>query len=232
MPLNAFRQRFSFKAWFDKWREELEHPATTAAEGRWSLAPRRAVLEALSDAGAEQFLNPLIAGHLRRFGGQLAQAHAPERWFWVRSEWEKVDISYGLATHFSGDSGGWNRAWDAGKTGDMGQCEVKVCYVHHCAGQIMALAAQLKQRRDRDVRRKAPGRDALQYHGVVWLFQHDGAEKMGAIGKGLEEEARSLGLDISRAFKQPAKPDALGRLWPSLDGREYTCGLSIALVKL
>ena len=231
MPLAAFHEVFSLEAWFDQWRVAIDRHESPSAEGAvWPPSTRRAVLEALSDASAEQFLNPLVASHLRRFGALHARLVAPERMFWVRSEWEKVDISYGLATPFRPGPRAWDNAWASGATGDIGQCEVKVCYTHLYAGKMKRLAGQLEVRRERDYVRKAPTLPHIRYHGLVWLFEHGGATTLQRVGDELLEEATSLGLVARRTFTYPSSPDDLGRLWPYPDGN--SCGLTLALLEL
>ncbi len=237
MERDAFRNQFTFEGWFKEWRAALAQPgeaSDSATAGHWSGAfrVRRAVLEALSDAGAEQFLNPLVASHLRSFGSRIASTSAPESWFWVRSEWEKVDISYGLAPRrFSGESRGWERAWLSGATGDLGQCEVKVCYTHHYAGKMGVLRGQLEERRERDVRRR-PHFERQRYHGLIWLFQHEGVGELRHVGDRLLKEAEDLRLKVLHPFLIPSAADNLGRLWPSCEKQNYECGLSLALVEL
>lgn len=224
--IDSFRKKFSFESWFDAWRDALDAQSTI----------RSLVLEALSDASAEQFLNPLVANSLRHFGGELAARLAPKRVFWVRSEWEKVDLSYGLAEPFKPTTSGWELAWRAGKTGDLGQCEVKVCHTNLRAGRLKTrlktLAGQLEDRRDRDRAREAPGHTQLRYHGLVWLFQHGGTSDIQGVGRQLEREAAALGLKVRRKFFTPTRADNLGRIWPSADGSTYRCGMSLALMEL
>ena len=169
---------------------------------------------------------------MRHWGGHLARTHAPQRSFWVRSEWEKVDLSYGLATPFDIHRLGWEKAWHQGDTGDLGQCEVKVCYTHLHEGKIKTLAGQLEERRARDRNRRGPGSNCLRYHGLVWLFQHGGIDRLHDIGAGLEAAAQQSGLTVRRGFGYPSGPDDLGRIWPSSNDRDHRCGLSLALVEL
>ncbi|MCC6993525.1 MAG: hypothetical protein IT370_02735 [Deltaproteobacteria bacterium] len=240
MERDDFRSKFTFEAWFDEWLRQLGPAGSALPTGdehdhHWSgsFEVRRAVLEALSDAGAEQFLNPLVASHLRAFGSKLARTTPPSSWFWVRSEWSKVDISYGLAqTPFAGRSGGWEKQWRAGDTGDLGQCEVKVCYTHQYEGRLPVLQGQLRSRRASDRHLKAPGFDQQRYHGLVWLFQHEGVDELEEAGEQLLKEARDLRLKVLRGFSFPRDADNLGRLWPSCEGRDYKCGMSLALVEL
>lgn len=218
----AFRQRFSFEDWFDRFCSDIDSPSPI----------RRLVLEALSDAGAEQFLNPLAASNLRRYGAAIAAGTDPDLLFWVRSEWEKVDLCYGLAVPFEPTRRGWNSAWEQGKTGDLGQCEAKVCYTHIPAGKVEELAGQLRQRRQRDQVRRSPGLEHLRYHGIVWLFQHAGVDAMPDVCRELESRAETLGLTVLRPFRAPATPEDLGRIWPSATNSSYSCGMAMALLEL
>lgn len=192
------------------------------------------MLEALSDASAEQFLNPLVASDLRKFGRDLASRCAPERVFWVRSEWDKVDLSYGLAEPFELTHAGWQTARKSGTAGELGKCEVKVCYAHFYAGKIKCLEKQLRQRERASMQQSsAYGTPAqgLRYYGLVWLFEHGGAKNLKRVGKLLEEEASGLGLAVRHGFCDPAVRD-LGRIWPSSDGSTYQCSISAALFEL
>lgn len=225
---------FSIENWFDALRADLGKPSTHDAA--WPPTVRRFILEALSDAAAEQFLNPIVANHLRLFGGNVVEKHgmSPERMFWVRSEWEKIDLSYGLALPFTPTSVGWEQAWRAGTSGELGQVEAKVCYAHlrtaDLKGQIKKLSRQLKARRAYDLWQKSPHREKLRYHGLVWLFQHGGVDELEDVGEMLLEDVEDLGLTVSRKFDVPTPPDDLGRLWPAK--ASYQCGLSVALVEL
>lgn len=229
----AFQQRFSMDHWFDAFCRQLSSdPVPTGDEEIWTLSFRRSVLEALSDSGAELFLNPLMASHLRHFGRQLARHHAPEKWFWVRSEWDKADLAYGLAAPFDAANHGWNEAWLRGITGDLGQIEAKVCYTHFDAGQIRTLADQLRTRKKRDWQNNAPHRHRQRYHGVVWLFQHGGIDGIAGQADRLTQEACGLGLTLRRPFGTAETAVHLGRLWPSQSGKDYVCGVSLALFEL
>ncbi|MEN9796372.1 MAG: hypothetical protein RL653_68 [Pseudomonadota bacterium] len=190
------------------------------------------LLEALSDASAEQFLNPLVASHLRNHGGRLAKAVKANKVFWVRSEWEKVDLCYGLADPFKPTPEGWASSWRTGATGDLGQCEVKVCYTHLYAGKIETLAGQLEERRERDKSYDAPNRKRLRYHGLIWLFQHGGIDELKSIGDKLEATSVRNGLNVVRNFVPSREQDTLGPLWPSENGEAYACGMALALVEL
>lgn len=229
--VETFRNVFSFESWFDSWCQQLGSQDGEPSDERWVFSLRRTILEALSDASSEQFLNPLVASHLRHFGRRLADQHVKERWFWVRSEWTKVDLSYGLAENFDiHRHGAWDRQWATGGTGDLGQCEVKVCYAHLYADKIETLAAQLVERRARDRRGHAPDAEKQTYHGVIWLFEHGDANEIRRVGAHLEDEARRWGLAVRRPFQHSDELDDLGTLWPHPDG--YRCRLAIALVEL
>lgn len=230
MDLAAFHERFRFEEWFDTWMLELASPI---AEGEtWPPSTRRLISEALSDASAELFLNPLMASHLRRFGSKLAKESGSDRVFWVRCEWAKVDISFGLAEPFSLSVDGWNQAWQNGTTGDLGQCEVKVCYTHLHAGRIKTLAGQLAERRERDRSPAAPGSEGLRYFGLVWLFEHSGTSTLASLGSALEHQAELEGLEVLRPFERNVNEVVLGGIWPSIDESPYTCGLTLALFEL
>lgn len=227
--LQRFRNEFWLVDWFDRWLEVLGPPMETADE-TWPPPLRRLVTEVASDASPEQFLNPLTAAHLRRHGRKLAQDLELSRQFWVRSEWEKVDLSYGLAGAFSDNN--WDRAWSDHETGDLGQCEVKVCYTHQYKGKVAILADQLTERHKRDQLRKAPGRAFQRYHGLIWLFQLDGIDKMAEVGGEIEAETGRHGLTVVRSFNLPARADNLGALWPGRGHSDYGVGLAAALVEL
>ena len=229
----SFQQRFAIEHWFDAFCRQLSSdPVPTGDEETWTFSFRRSVLEALSDSSAELFLNPLMASHLRHFGRHLARQHAPEKWFWVRSEWDKTDLAYGLATPFDAAHHGWERAWSSGITGDLGQIEAKVCYTHFDAGQIGTLAKQLRTRKNRDRQNNVPHRHRQCYHGVVWLFQHTGVDGISGQSERLTRDACDLGLTLRRPFGTADAAVHLGRLWPSQSGKDYFCGVSLALFEL
>jgi hypothetical protein len=191
MDIDSLRELFSMRDWFCRWVDALAAPSTDA---RWPSPLRRLVAEALSDAAAEQFLNPLVAQHLRRYGASVAEASSTDRVFWVRSEWEKVDLSYGFARPFEGSSAAWDRAWRDGVTGDVGQCEVKVIYAHQPQGMMKTLAGQLEERRAKDVARAAPDAAKLRYHGLVWLFEHGDGAGLPELIENVKAEATQLEL--------------------------------------
>lgn len=129
------------------------------------------MLEVLTDASNELFAAGIIAAHLRRFGAahhpQVANGH-----FWVRSEWAKFDMCYGIATARFRD---WNLAWDNGVTGDCGIIELKVIYSHYDdskkAEKMDELSRQLKARQEavRKASNGFPNGDVnnLAFHGIV-----------------------------------------------------------------
>ena len=223
--LVTFRGVFSFESWF----KALQIAVTPLQlNSTWPGSLRRMALEALSDSSAEQFMNPLVAGHLRRYGADLASRYAPHRWFWARSEWEKVDISYGLSEAFDASRDGWDDAWARGVTGDLGLCEVKVCYTHQFLGRIETLGEQLETRWRR-YRLRTPD---YRYHGLVWLFQHHGVNDLEGASEQIRVAASRVGLSVRCGFELPLEPDDLERLWPSRDGGHYQCGMSLALLEL
>jgi hypothetical protein len=227
MDIDSLRDGFSMKTWFGEWVAALAAPASTDAQ-RWPSPLRRLVAEALSDAAAEQFLNPLVAQHLRRYGASVAGA-STDRQFWVRSEWDKVDLSYGFARPFEGSVGAWDRAWREGATGDVGQCEVKVIYAHRPQGVMKTLAGQLEERRARDVSYAAPDAAKLRYHGLVWLFEHGDGTALGDLIDRVKEEA--VALNLAHVAEAPVMVDDLGMLWPSTGGNPYRCAMSVALLE-
>lgn len=235
MELDRFRETFSFEAWFDSWRKTLEAPAS--AGHVWPPSTRRTVLEALSDIGAEQVLNSLVAMHLRRYGSEFAQTLAKtlgatqERLFWVRSDWRQVDLSYGLANPFRPTLRSWNMAWSEGATGDLGQCEMTVCYAHHHDGKVRSLAERMRNQQAYGLIHEARGLAQLRHHGMIWLFEHGGAEELEKVGARLLAEAEEQGLVVRRPFEYPKTADDLGMLWPSRDGSPYRCGMAVALVE-
>jgi hypothetical protein len=221
--------QFSLEAWFRSWVDALDAPAEIP-EAAWPPSTLRMVLEALSDAAPEQFLNPLVAQHLRRYGTQIAQKAKSDRIFWVRSEWEKVDLSYGFAIPFALGARAWDAAWRRGHTGDCGQIEVKAIYSHRYEGTMGILAAQLEQRFQRDKRRNAPDLARQRYHGLVWLFDH-GLGHEAELEGWVRDEALRLGLRMAVQPKTMATHD-LGSLWPSTGGKPYRCAMSLALLEL
>jgi hypothetical protein len=235
MELEEFRTRFRFEDWFDAWRTELAARGAGECEGSisaWPASLRRMVLEALSDAAPEQFLNPLAASHLRRFGGRLAGRFAPNHVFWVRSEWNDVDLSYGLALPFESRARPWEHARETGRTGELGRCEVKVCYAHLMQGKMKVLAGQLEARRARDREEGLPGAETLRYHGLVWLFSHGDDGRLPSVAALLRGEADGNGLRAVRAFEGDVVTDDLGRLWPTTGGGAYRCRLTTGLFEL
>ena len=124
------------------------------------------------------------------------------------------------------------RSISAGISGDLGQIEVKVCYTHHYAGKINMLVTQLEKRREQDRLTKAPTWSSQHYHGVIWLFQHGWVEHLAPMATELTSEATRLGLIKRQSFRTQEAADPLGRLWPSLNGQNYSCGLSLAFFEL
>jgi hypothetical protein len=220
-------------SWFEAWVRDLS-AVPPEQSGGWPHGMQRTVLETLSDASSEQFLNPLVAIHLRKWGqakfGPSPTGDLPG-WFWVRSEWGKVDISYGIAPKaFSGGLQGWDAARHRGNTGDRGQLEVKVCYSHLYAGRMLKLGSQLLMRREAH---QASGSDrpAQAYHGLVWLFD-DGRVRGELAEAAILTEATAAGLTCRTGFVRVVRNASLGQLWPSLGGEHYACSLWMALMEL
>jgi len=102
--------------WFESFRDELG--AVAVVDPSWPTTAGAMLHEALSDAGAEQFLYPLAAMRLRQFGRRRATGQGfRDEVFWARSEWEMVDVSYGLAKPFDVDS---DAAWRVVRTALLG----------------------------------------------------------------------------------------------------------------
>lgn len=232
MSSDRFTQAFSIEDWFDEWRRVLSESSSEplAPTEPWSLSLRRLVMEAMSDASPEQFLNALTASHLRHFGRQKAHEASIDRIFWVVTEWSKTDLSYGLASPFEGSD--WNGAWEQGVTGDMGQIEVKVCYTHLVGNRIGVLADQLKRRRDTERSHPRRGIGEQRFYGLVWLFQHGGCDKMTSVASSIEEKATTNNLCVRRPFGANATEDDLGNLWPTHGGSRYTGAAQCALFEL
>lgn len=55
---------------------------------------------------------------------------------------------------------------------------------------------------------------------------------MSGVGKKLEEEGKRVGLTTVCAFDCPSAPDNLGKIWPSLNGKDYECRMTMALFDL
>lgn len=220
--------KFPIERWFAKFGQDLES-TPPGPEDAWPTTPLRMLVEALSDASAEQFLNPLVAMHLRRFGSAWARrAGDAGKVFWVRGEWEKVDLSYGLAAPFNHED--WDRAWCDGATGDLGQIETKVCYTH-LTPPIGTLVDQIVERRDRDrkLHKQWKRATAQQFHALVALFGHSGTAGLDD----LEEKARSYRqLSQVGEFTRFSEPQNLGRLWPTRSAKNYQCRVSLGLFRL
>jgi len=207
--------------------------------GDLGTPPRSAeVAEVLSDTSAEPYLNALAARHLRAFGRRRRGSR-----FWVRSEWGKTDICYGVA---SGTFVSWDDAWQLGVTGDLGQIEAKLLYAHYTRAQraerLGKLASQLdaRARKDRKLRDAAHAA-AQSYHGLVWLFAHgsdtsspdDASKEVLDAQASVLSEARDLGLPAPKQARgQPFRSvftENLGDLWPNVTGN-YIGRLSVALL--
>lgn len=183
------------------------------------------IIEVLSDASNEQFLNGLMASHLRHWG----RKEYDNDLFWARSEWHKTDVSYGLATQsFSYRGRGWDSAWHKGITGDIGQIEVKVCYSHLYSGKILQLASQLLRREQGDRDNKLLRRPQL-YHGVVWMFDI-GQDSLDSAMKAIDAEMNeSQRLSWTSPFRKVGEQMVL---WPSNNGEGFKCSLYVGLCAL
>jgi hypothetical protein len=232
---------FSFADWFVAWRKALGNPARFAHGAEWQLDLRHQVVSALSDASAEQLLNPLVASHLRHYGARWAIENGyKEKTFWVRSEWAKADLSYGLAEPFDGPSRDWDKAWLDGKTGDVGQCEVKVLYAHYGESKVehklKKLEWQLKTRRDVDRTWQKRTPQVLQhlfdqqYHGLIWMFEHK--NEPGTLESIQLQTRLPDTLELIGGPTPPADSDILIGTWPDAAGKQYAARLDLALVKL
>lgn len=116
------------------------------------------VIDVLSDCSNELFVNGLTAMHLRQYGRRQGLDG-----FWARSEWGKVDVSFGrVESRFKR----WPR-----KPADIaslvdGLVEAKVVYWHMSDGfhakKFRLLRSQLDQRAAR-FKRKSPA-----LYGMIW----------------------------------------------------------------
>ena len=207
----------------------------------WMRAERgREALEIQSDCSNELYLNALTALHLRRYG----RARDFPLW-WVRCEWAKVDISFGMAKE---QFQNWNAAWNNGKTGDIGQIEGKVLYWHHsksaCCFKLCDLRRELDDRRKKDVGH----REWQLYFGLVWMVsfeppQHDDASLASLHGErasrhGWAELFAESGLVVhdapmerpeSAVFDHVTTLD-MKSLWPRTD--VGTASLWVTLIEL
>lgn len=225
---------FSFADWFVAWRKALGNPARFAHGAEWQLDLRHLVVSALSDASAEQLLNPLVASHLRHYGARWAIENGyQDKTFWVRSEWAKVDLSYGLAEPFDGPSRDWDKAWLDKKTGDFGQCEVKVIYAHYSDSVkttvLEKLANQLQARREYDQNRD---RLTQQYFGLIWMFEHKNEPGNRTLESIRLQTRLPDTLELIGGPTPPADNDILIGTWPDAAGKQYEARLDLALVKL
>lgn len=212
-------------------------PHLREEDDRWPSSLMHFILEDLSDSANELLLNAIAAAHLRRHG-RKRQGDG----FWVRREWTKTDISYGLA---QGQFRDWNLAWWKGTTGDLGQIEAKLCYTHLYAGRIGALKKQLSARRVADTNAAKEQRRTQSYHGLVWLMRHEGGRsfpELDEVAATLVDEAGRPQLvrrdespvkltPVGEGFHGIGKSIPLGRLWPSAP-EGYQCSLSVALFRL
>ena len=222
--------------WFRDFVAAMKVPPKGDPEGTWTPIAKLAI-EALSDASAEQLLNPIAASHLRHYG-QERYGHAEEGfkgpWFWVRSEWCKVDISYGVANEAfkGGNTGrGWDVAWSQKATGDLGLIEAKVCYSHlDIPSRVGGLAAQLKDRRSDNV---DFGMVNQRYLGIIWCVQHGERTDANVLLDTASDAMKANGLVIRAPFQPIATNVNLGYLWPSLGAvKPYYSNVDVALGEL
>ncbi len=157
---------FDVEKWFAAFCEEAKGDTPFIWPDSGSMG--HMMIEALSDSSNELFCTAILARHMRRY----AAKQTLER-FWVRCEWTKFDLSYGVATEPFSD---WNEAWNRGITGDLGTIEVKVIYDHYASSMIKAkindLVSQLAARRQQveNWRRPKPisgKQKSLGYHGLI-----------------------------------------------------------------
>ena len=204
----------------------------------------REAVEVLSDVSGEPYLNAVAARHLHRYGRERKGVG-----FWVRSEWEKVDISYGMSSQRLES---WAAGRRSGWMGDLGQIEVKVLYTtsgkakKYFESTIDVLGRQLRDRQKRGLARSPPshGRPP-EYHGVVWLHDHGRGrhdtearvrERVNAASAAVEEALIVHGLEYIRAgtdddlFRFVCREN-LGESWPIVDG-DYVGELRVLLVRL
>lgn len=217
---------FPIQTWFETFTRDLRSPQT--GMGPWPGSPLAMVLEAMSDASPEQFVNPLVAMHLRRFGASWARERGfVDRLFWVRSEWQKVDLCYGLATPFEGDD--FNDAWNRHATGDLGEIETKIWY-SHLSSPIGTVAAQIQKLREWDAGLPAheQRKVAQHFHALVLLFQHRGSDQLAR----MEAEVRNQkDLKLVGQFVRVAEMEEVGQLWPTRNGEAYRGSLSLGLLQ-
>ena len=168
--------------WFKKLCNDLramEHPVPWFDRGNAG----NLLLEVLLDASNELCVSSFLATHLRRFGRDQ-NCRRTDRWFWVRSEWAKFDLSYGLAFCKFEE---WNAAWVVGDTGDLGTIELKVIYDHYDRGtklkKMDELYRQLVSRRGEIAKSRSKEGDNLQrqladpaFHGLVIFLSEKGTE--------------------------------------------------------
>lgn len=153
---------FDFVKWFEAFRRAVMGTRShRAGPERWPRPVAMMVREALSDVAPEQFLNALAASHMRHWARGRLPRHQQ---FWCRSEWGKVDLTFGVAERDPKRE--WSaKTWTALRRTTRGICEVKVVYAHYGkakrSGMIENLAGQL-----------GPGGAHLERYGIVWLYGH------------------------------------------------------------
>ncbi|MBN1205454.1 MAG: hypothetical protein JXB05_11075 [Myxococcaceae bacterium] len=115
----------------------------------WLAVDRgREVLEVLSDAAQELYVNALAAHHLRHYGRRHTALKDPPRGqlFWARCEWGKTDICCGIAREPIED---WDSDYKRNATGDLALIEAKVIYKHYSpsikSAKVQELASKLSE---------------------------------------------------------------------------------------
>jgi len=77
--VDGIHSSFDIKDWFCNWRALVADRSGPAGDDHRLLPLRETILEALSDSSAEQFLSPLTARHLRRYGRTWSANHPIQR---------------------------------------------------------------------------------------------------------------------------------------------------------
>lgn len=123
----------------------------------------RELIEVLSDSSNELHANALVARHMRSYGQRLHER------FWVRTEWDKCDISFGIATKLIEE---WETAWVNNQTGDLGVIEAKVLYSHYTRSKVVSKASQLAAKLEDTAKHSPAWRRprAQRFFGLVWLM--------------------------------------------------------------
>lgn len=179
----------------------------------WLAAGRGGeLLEAVSDCAHEQHLNATTAAHMRLWG----RRHVSPQHFWARSEWEKKDLTWGVAPE---KFEGWSRDE---VTKPLGVVEAKLAYWHEPNGRhaerLNTLRSQLSVSGE-----KWPDR---WLHGLLWLVSYEQEPEKCVRLDGDEGWASSLaGLTPLRPPSLPAQESPfylvaerdLREVWPRSD---------------